>query len=141
MSNLALELQNQEKKHTKKIGSEAYKERVFKRKFFNNVSMLIGFAILLTFGYINGRADVSKVQAEVNTLKSQISAANKEISIKEAKLEQVRSSKLVEEQAQTLLGMIYPDENDKIYINSQETEESYATKKNPKESILGALFR
>lgn len=141
MSNLAVELQNKNKTQTKKVGTEAYKNRMLKRKFFTNVSMLVGFIIMLTFVYISGRAGVSKVQAEVNTLKSQIAAANKEISSKEAKLEQVRSSKLVEEQAQTLLGMIYPDENDKIYINSQETEQKLATKKNPKESILGALFR
>lgn len=141
MSNLAFELQDNSKKNTKKVSSKAFNERMFKRKFFTNISMLIGFAILLTFGYINGRADVSKVQAEVNTLKSQISSTNKEIGSKEAKLEQVRSSKLVEEQAQTLLGMIYPDENDKIYINSKETDEKLATKKNPKESFLGALFR
>ena len=61
--------------------------------------------------------------------------------MKEAKLEKIRSSKLVEEQAQTLLGMIYPGENDKIYINSQETEEKVIVKKKTFETILGALFR
>lgn len=37
--------------------------------------------------------------------------------------------------------MIYPGENDKIYINSQETQEKVLVKKKTFDTIFGALFR
>lgn len=143
MTNLAYEIKNDEldSKRKKALAVKKKNEKALKRKLMRDASLALFVIISFTFSYINGRAGVSKLQSEVNHIKTDIITVQKEIDLKEAKLEKIRSSKLVEEQAQTLLGMIYPGENDKIYINSQETEEKVIVKKKTFETILGALFR
>lgn len=143
MTNLAYEIKNDEldSKRKKALAVKKKNEKALKRKLMRDASLALFVIISFAFFYINGRAGVSKLQSEVNHIKTDIITVQKEIDLKEAKLEKIRSSKLVEEQAQTLLGMIYPGENDKIYINSQETEEKVIVKKKTFETILGALFR
>lgn len=143
MTNLAYEIKNEDldSKRKKALAVKKKNEKALKRKLMRDASFALFVIISFAFSYINGRAGVSKLQSEVNHIKTNIATVQKEIDLKEAKLEKIRSSKLVEEQAQTLLGMIYPGENDKIYINSQETQEKVLVKKKTFDTIFGALFR
>lgn len=143
MTNLAYEIKNEDlnSKRKKALAVKKKNEKALKRKLMRDASLALFVIISFAFSYINGRAGVSKLQSEVNHIKTNIATVQKEIDLKEAKLEKIRSSKLVEEQAQTLLGMIYPGENDKIYINSQETQEKVLVKKKTFDTIFGALFR
>lgn len=143
MTNLAYEIKKEDldSKRKKALAVKKKNEKALKRKLMRDASLALFVIISFAFAYINGRAGVSKLQSEVNHIKTNIATVQKEIDLKEAKLEKIRSSKLVEEQAQTLLGMIYPGENDKIYINSQETQEKVLVKKKTFDTIFGALFR
>lgn len=109
------------------------------RRVVLDAILLSVLVIFCSFVYINGRARVTKIQSDINSTKSEIAVLQKEIDTNNAKLEQIRSSKLVEEKAKTLLGMVYPTEEDKIYINSKETEQkAYAKEKN---GILEAMIK
>lgn len=137
MTNLAYKyevIENTSKERRPKTQNRAITRRVVLDAIL--LSMLV---IFCSFAYINGRARVTKIQSDINSTKSDIAVVQKEIDINNEKLEQIRSSKLVEEKAKTLLGMVYPTEEDKIYINSKETEQkAYAKEKN---GIIEAMIK
>lgn len=121
MTNLAYKYEVIE--NTSKERKSNKQNSIITRRVVLDAILLSVLVIFCSFVYINGRARVTKIQSDINSTKSEIAVLQKEIDTNNAKLEQIRSSKLVEEKAKTLLGMVYPTEEDKIYINSKETEQ------------------
>lgn len=137
MTNLAYKYEVIE--NTSKERKSNKQNSIITRRVVLDAILLSVLVIFCSFVYINGRARVTKIQSDINSTKSEIAVLQKEIDTNNAKLEQIRSSKLVEEKAKTLLGMVYPTEEDKIYINSKETEQkAYAKEKN---GILEAMIK
>lgn len=108
-------------------------KRIMSKAFFlvlvvciSSVNILINYSTL------------ANVKNSVELKKRQNTKLEKEIKLMEARLEEIISAKAVEEIATEQLGMFYPSEEDKIYINSREQE--YVKEKPKKEIGFMGLF-
>lgn len=142
MTNLAYKLEDKDQAVKRKTQNKT-KVKVQKKSFtgiiLRNFVLIFAIGLLFTFFYIKSQTVVAKLTRENAKYSKENEELKKEIDEGLAKLEEVRSGMLIEEGASTLLGMIYPSENDLIYINSKEkVDTEYANNKNI--SIVGAVF-
>lgn len=111
-----------------------------KKTSCGGVRYLLSFCVLafsLSFLHIHSMQQISANQQTVVKIGKEISQLEDKLKGAQAKIEALKSSKKIEEEARLKLGMIYPSENDKIYINSKETET--ATRKEERPATMGFI--
>lgn len=143
MSNLAYDLRQKEvvekvERKVKKTKKIAKRQNNIAQKMAIRAVMFLAFCSVIALNILNNYSNLTSVKHSIEVKKINNAKLEKEVKLVEAKLEEIASSTKIEEIASEKLGMIYPSEENKIYINSRETE--YAKEKPKKEIGFMGLF-
>lgn len=143
MTNLAYDLRETEVEQTttKKVVVKkkvAKKQEAVGQKILARFLVFLAFCSIVAFNVLNNYSDLARIKHSIDVKRQENIGLEKEIKLIEAELEQIASSTMVVEIASEKLGMIYPGEENKIYINSREQE--YVKEKPKKEIGFMGLF-
>ncbi|WP_176461822.1 septum formation initiator family protein [Anaeromicrobium sediminis] len=86
--------------------------------FFYKVQTIVTLLITATFcvGILAGYAEISKLKYEVNNLAKESKKAQSEINRLKVEIDKVKRSDLIEEKANTTLGMQYPEKRQMVFL-------------------------
>lgn len=143
MTNLAYDLRDKEvletvEKKVKKTKKVAKKQASVGQRMAIRSVMFLAFCSFIALNILNNYSNLTSVKHSIEVKKINNAKLEKEVKLIEAKLEEIANSTKIEEIASEKLGMIYPSEENKIYINSRETE--YVKEKPKKEIGFMGLF-
>ena len=119
------------RKVNKKKKQERRLQFIIKSIYVFSALFALGVCLLLLYRY----ASIAEAQMEVNSLEKQkMELEHKKIDLN-AKLDELKSSKSIEEDAMIKLGMDYPTEGQVVYISLEEREEAIKKEKGIKDDI------
>lgn len=132
--------------YTEQIESEEKKVNKKHNKNKNYIAayrlMLLGAAIiglLLSLFILFRYADITKIRLEITELENQKIQLQKEKDNLIAELEAIKSSKKIEEDAMSKLGMSYPTEEQIVYVDVDELSIKDEIEQNKEFSLIGEL--
>ncbi len=143
MTNLAYDLREEQikkpmKKVVRRTKSRARVQNNIGQKIAIRAVLFLAFCGVVALNILNNYSNLANVKNSIEVKKRENIRLEKEVKLIEARLEEIASSTKIEEIASEKLGMIYPSEENKIYINSREQE--YAKEKPKKEIGFMGLF-
>lgn len=139
MTNLAYTYEPEEMEVHSEKKAKAQKPKRKKKSILGRMYGLTLLFVLVSLSLvaIDEMQSLSTMQDNIKKIQMENSRLEKQVREAQAKLERIKNGKRIEEEAMAKLGMVYPTEQNKVYINSKEN--TVARKKVNEEKVFGIL--
>ena len=122
----------QEDQNPKRVIKKKRKVRAINKRMYISIAIILFFTSLFILGRY---AKITEARLEITQMEKTVIELNKEKLDLEGKLEGLKSTTKISEEAVNNLGMIYPEEGQIVYVSiNNDTEVDYASN-----SITGKL--
>ena len=118
----------------RRISKSKNKMRALRKRAF--VIFSIGMVFLASIIILNGYANIAQMKVEISNLETEMGNLNKTKQSLTGRIEELKSTSKVTEEAKYKLGMVYPEESQVVYftLNSEDGVEE------PKDGLLDKVI-